>query len=199
MYKFYMDNQRIIHKLLINQIAISALGLMIFFPVNAIISQYGLGEIPFLLAGLFTAAMYFFVIYDMCWEWGTKYISKKDIGPSTKTVFSVAAFSYIPTLIIILAYFVCFIAKLNAINVFKWILLLLCGGMHFGTIQFSLGFLPENMDAAAKGTLTDGIIGGAFVLATLLAILVCVIGFKVGKSGKTLFAGYFHKKPENKK
>ncbi len=187
MLKFYLDNQRMIHKLLINQIAVSALGLMVGFPVNALAFNYSLGEIPNLLAGIFTAAMYFFVIYDAYWEWGSKYLSGKGENvPTVKTALLSATFAYIPTFIMILAYAVCLIFDLGALNVFKWILLLLCNGMHFGTMNFLLSYIPQNYS-----DITQLVI---FIVASALAIGVCALGFRIGKKGKTMFAGYFHKK-----
>ena len=191
MIKFYMDNQKMIHKFIINQIAMSALGLMVGFPVNALANNLKLGEIPNLLAGIFTAAMFFFVIYDAYWEWGSKFVSGKgDNVPTLKTAFLSAAFAYIPTFVIILAYSVCYILGLGALNVFKWILLLLCNGMHFGTMNFLLGFVPQSY--------SDGIQLIIFIVAAILSIGICTLGYKVGRGGKTMFAGYFHKKPENK-
>lgn len=184
---FYKENQKMIHKLLINQIALSALGLMIGFPVNALAYNYKLGEVPNLIGGIFTAAMFFFVIYDSFWEWGTKYVSKKGQNiPTAKTAALCAVFSYIPTIILILAYTVCLILKAGALNIFKWILLLLCNGMHFGTLNFVLAYVPQSSSDIIQLVL--------FVIFTILTVIVCAVGFKVGMSGKTLFAGYFHKK-----
>ncbi len=191
MIKFYMDNQRMIHKLIINQIAMSALGLMVGFPVNALANNLKLGDVPNLLGGIFTAAMFFFVIYDAYWEWGSKYVSGKgENAPTVKTAFLTTAFAYIPTFAVILAYAVCYILNLGALNIFKWILLLLCNGMHFGTINFLLAFVPQSY--------SDGIQLIIYIVAVLLSMGVCTLGFKVGKGGKTMFAGYFHKKPERK-
>ncbi len=188
MIKFYLDNQRMIHKLIINQIAISALGLMVGFPIDALAYNMGLGEIPKLLAGIFTAAMYFFVIYDAYWEWGSKFISKKGENiPTVKRAFLSASFAYIPTFLIIAAYTLCLIIKNGAVNVFKWILILLLKGMHFGSITFTLGYVPKEY--------SDVVLLLIFILTSFLAIGVCTLGFKIGKSGKTIFAGYFHKKP----
>ena len=184
---FYKENQKMIHKLLINQIALSALGLMIGFPVHALAYNYKLGEVPNLIGGIFTAAMFFFVIYDSFWEWGTKYVSKKGQNiPTFKTAALCAVFSYIPTIILILAYTVCLILKAGALNIFKWILLLLCNGMHFGTIFFVLSYVPQSSSDIIQLVL--------FIIFTILTVIVCAVGFKVGMSGKTLFAGYFHKK-----
>ncbi len=184
---FYKENQKMIHKLLINQIALSALGLMIGFPVNALAYNYNLGEVPNLIGGIFTAAMFFFVIYDSFWEWGTKYVSKKGQNlPTAKTAALCAVFSYIPTIILILAYTVCLILNVGALNIFKWILLLLCNGMHFGTLNFVLAYVPQSSSDIVQLL--------SFIIFTILTVIVCAVGFKVGMSGKTLFAGYFHKK-----
>ncbi len=189
MLKFYMDNQKMIHKVLLNQVAISALGLMVGFPVNALAYNFALGEIPNLLAGIFTAAMYFFVLYDAFWEWGSKYIGRKGENvPTAKQAFLSAVFAYIPTLFFVFVYAVSFVARLSIIAPFKWILLLLCNGMHFGSMNFLLAYVPQSY--------SDGIQLIIFIVASLLAMLVCALGFKVGKSGKTMFAGYFHKKPD---
>jgi hypothetical protein len=184
---FYKENQKMIHKLLINQIALSALGLMVGFPVNALAVNYKLGNIPNLIAGIFTALMFFFVVYDSFWEWGTKYVSKKGNNiPTAKTAALCALFAYIPTIILNIGYSVCYFLKLGALNIFKWILLLLCNGMHFGTLNFVLEYVPR-----AYSDLVQLI---AFVLFTALTVIVCAVGLKVGISGKTLFAGYFHRK-----
>lgn len=191
MIKFYLENQRMIHKLLINQIAMSALGLMVGFPVIALAYNFKLGEIPHIIAGIFTAAMFFFVIYDAFWEWGTKYISGKGENvPTVKTAFLSAAFAYIPTFLLTLAYAVCYIFKLGALNIFKWILLLLCNGMHFGSINFILDLFPTSY--------SDVVQLAIFVVMPLVAIGICALGFRVGRKGKTMFAGYFHKKPDRK-
>ncbi len=191
MLEFYKDNQRMIHKLIINQIAISALGLMVGFPVNALAYNFGMGEIPNLLAGFFTMGMYFFVIYDAYWEWGSKYVSRNGENvPNEKRALKTALFAYIPTFILIVLYAFCYIVKLEALNVFKWILLLLCNGMHFGTFHFILGYV--NQDSV------DLVLLCFFIVASFLACGVCTLGFKVGKSGKTMFAGYFHRKPNKK-
>lgn len=188
MIKFYTENQKMIHKLIVNQIAISALGLMVGFPVNALAFNMGLGEIPLLLAGLFTAAMYFFVLYDAFWEWGTKYVSGKgEKVPTTATAFKVAAFGYIPTFLLVLVYAVCVIFKLGALNVFKMILLFVCNGMHFSTMNFIGAYIPKNY--------IDIVHLMAFIVFAFAAIGICALGFSVGKKGKTMFAGYFHKKP----
>ena len=189
MLKFYMDNQKMIHKVLLNQIAISALGLMVGIPVLALAENFGLGNVPNILAGIFTAAMYFFVLYDSFWEWGSKYTGRKgETVPTVKQAFLSAAFAYIPTFLMTLAYAVCVFAKLGASEIFKWIMILVLNGMHHGTILYILQYIPkQNADVAQL------II---FVVASLLAMFVCALGFKVGKSGKTMFAGYFHKKPD---
>ncbi len=184
---FYRENQKMIHKLLINQIALSALGLMVGFPVNALAFTYKLGNLPNLIAGIFTAAMFFFVIYDSFWEWGTKYVSKKGENvPTMKTAALCALFAYIPTIFFIAAYALCLALKLGALNIFKWILLLLCNGMHFGTLNFALAYVPQ--------AYSDIVQLVAFVVFSALTVLVCAVGLKVGMSGKTLFAGYFHRK-----
>ena len=188
MIKFYHDNQRMIHKLLINQIAMSALGLMVGFPVIALAYNFKLGEIPHLLAGIFTAAMFFFVIYDAFWEWGTKYLSGKGENvPTAKTAFLSAAFAYIPTFLLTLAYAVCYVFNLGALNVFKWILLLLCDGMHFCSIIFGLSFVPKDYSDVFQLAI--------FFVVPFIAMGICALGFNVGRKGKTMFAGYFHKKP----
>lgn len=187
MKKFYQNNQRMIHKLIINQIAISALGLMVGMPVNAFAFNKGLGDVPNLLAGLFTAAMFFFVIYDAYWEWGSKYVSGKGQNvPTVKTAFLSALFAYIPTFLIILAFSVCSIFKLGAVNIFRWIILLLLNGMHFGSINFMLAYIPQNYSDLTQLAF--------FIITSFLAILFCTLGFSVGIKGKTMFAGYFHKK-----
>lgn len=191
MVKFYLDNQKMIHKLLINQVAISALGLMVGFPVNALAYNMKLGNIPNLIAGIFTAAMYFFVIYDAYWEWGSKYISKKGENiPTVKTAALSAVFAYIPTLLITFAYALCLLLGVGASAIFKWILVLLCNGMHFGTLNFVLEFVKQSYSDVVQLVI--------YVVASLLAIGVCTLGFNVGRKGKTMFAGYFHKKPEQK-
>lgn len=191
MIKFYLENQRMIHKLLINQIAMSALGLMVGFPVNALAYNFKLGEIPNLLGGIFTAAMFFFVIYDAFWEWGTKYLSGKGENvPTVKTAFLSAAFAYIPTFLVILGYAVCYFFKLGALNVFKWILLLLCNGMHFGSMNFLLAYIPKSY--------RDGVQLVIFIVMSFVAMGICALGFNVGRKGKTMLAGYFHKKPDRK-
>lgn len=192
MVKFYLDNQKMIHKLLINQIAISALGLMVGFPVNALAYNMKLGNIPNLIAGIFTAAMFFFVIYDAYWEWGSKYISKKGENiPTVKTAALSAVFAYIPTFLITIAYAVCLLLGAGASAVFKWILVLVCNGMHFGILNFVLEFVDQSYSDVVQLVI--------YVVASFLAIGICALGFNVGRKGKTMFAGYFHKKPEQKK
>ncbi len=191
MLQFYSRNQKMIHKLLINQIAISALGLMVGIPVNALAYNFNLGNIPNLLSGIFTAAMYWFVIYDAFWEWGTKYISGKGENvPTEKTAVLSAGFAFIPTTIILLAHTITYIIGSTISSALNWILILLCNGMHFGTLNFVLEFVPEAYSEYVKI--------GIYALSILITMGICALGFHVGKKGKTMFAGYFHKKTDRR-
>ncbi len=147
MKKFYTANMKLIHKFLLNQIAISLFGFM------TIIAMSSFGKTAMLLTTFFAAAFFASLLYDSAWDEGARDRNKISNGRLTERPLhgvKVALFSYIPTYIFLVPCLVLnalSLAGVSAVDdvfaVFLALNIFLCNGMYLGFSRTLAGFVPH--------------------------------------------------------
>lgn len=136
MKKFYTDNMKLIHKFLLNQLAISLFGFMV------IISMSSFGDIAMYVATAMAALFFCTLLYDNAWDEGARdrnKITNQRLQKRPLHGVKVALFSYIPTLVFVvptLVFTALAVADIVALEgvavVFRALSLFLCNGMYLG-------------------------------------------------------------------
>ncbi len=96
---FYLDNMKLINKFLLNQIAISIMGMMVSIALSAI------NRAAMLAGSLVTSLLFVSLLYDNAWDEGARDRNRVSNGRLKYRPFhgaKVALFAYIPTLIFII-------------------------------------------------------------------------------------------------
>lgn len=104
--KYFNDNNTIVRKFLVNQVAASLLGIMITWPVTIFASRNPqLGILPTLAALLFCGGFFCFLIYDIFYEEGSGdyiRIEHKNMPYDPYKAFRLSVFAYSPTILLAL-------------------------------------------------------------------------------------------------
>jgi len=140
MKKFYTDNMKLIHKFLLNQLAISLFGFMI------IISMSSFGTTAMYVATAMAALFFCSLLYDNAWDEGARdrnKITNQRLQKRPLHGAKVALFSYIPTFVFVIPTLIftgLALADITALEkvalFFRALAVFLCNGMYLG---FSFG------------------------------------------------------------
>lgn len=143
MKNFYTKNMKLIHKFLLNQIALSLFGFM------TIMSMSSFGRTAMYVTTVFAVLFFAALLYDNAWDEGARdrnKISNGRLNPRPFHGVKLALFSYIPTLLFLIPLLILsFISILGVngldtvISIFKAIVIFIPNGMYLG---FSYG-LPD--------------------------------------------------------
>lgn len=144
---FYLNNMKLIHKFLINQIAISIFGFTVIIAASLINTTAM--TIATACAGLFFCAL----LYDSAWEVGAKDRNKVINGRLEERPAHgafVALFSYIPTLVFVVPTAIFCLLSLCGVHFFDAVLavftpisIFLCNGMYLGFSWLLAGAFPN--------------------------------------------------------
>lgn len=100
MYKFYLNNMRLVHKFLLNQFAISLFGFMVIITMSSFDTE-GSNKVE-LIATIIAAAFFLYLIFDNAWDAGAHDRNKITNGRMIFQPFygaKVALTAYIPTFV----------------------------------------------------------------------------------------------------
>lgn len=171
MKKFYTDNMKLIHKFLLNQLAMTLFGFM------TIIAMSSFGEIAMYITTFLAAFFFLSLLYDNAWDEGARdrnKITNGRLSPRPMHGVKVALFSYIPTYLFLIPFVVLTFISLMGVTsvdavaaVFKAFVIFLCNGMYLG---FSYG-LPD---------LFPQTYGFFFILYLIPAIVAYGLGYYLG-------------------
>ena len=181
MKKFYTENQKLIHKFLLNQLALSLFGFM------TIIAMSSFGNTAMLVTTVMAAAFFAALLYDNAWDIGARDRNKITNGRLKKRPLhgiKVALFAYIPTYVFLVPTVIFTILSLFNVTVldgiaavFRAFTIFLCNGMYLGFTYV----LPDAFPTAYPLF---------FVLYLLPALLAYGLGYYLGTEDiqiKTIF------------
>jgi len=171
MKNFYTSNMKLIHKFLLNQLALSLFGFM------TIISMSSFGELAMYVTTVLAALFFVSLLYDNAWDEGARdrnKITNNRLTPRPFHGVKVALFAYIPTYLFLVPYVVLTAVSLLGVKVldplaaiFKAVTIFLCNGMYLG---FSYG-LPDVFPQTY---------GFFFVLYLVPAVVAYGLGYYLG-------------------
>lgn len=144
---FYLDNMKLIHKFLLNQIAIGLFGFMV------IISTSMMSQTAMIIATVCAALFFCALLYDGAWEEGARDRNRILNGRLKKRPFhgaAVALFAYIPSMLFVIPSVVLTLISLAGVSavdgvltVFTTISLFVCNGMYLGFSWMLAGAMPK--------------------------------------------------------
>lgn len=144
---FYLSNMKLIHKFLINQIAISLFGLTVILATSAF------SKMAMVIATICAAVFFNFLLYDSAWDEGAKDRNKVINGrlkerPAHGAL--VALFANIPTLIFVVPNALLCILALFGLHTFDAVRVVLsilsvfvCNGMYLGFSDLLTDVFPN--------------------------------------------------------
>ena len=178
---FYLSNMKLIHKFLINQVAISVFSFAVIFAAS------GISKTAMTIATVCAALFFCVLLYDSAWDVGAQDRNKVINGRLKERPWHgaiVALVAYTPSLIFVLPTVVLCLISLCGVKildpvlaVFTWISVFVCNGMYLGFSYLLVDALPGAYQL--------------FLLAYLIpAIFAYWLGYFLGlkdKQIKTLF------------
>lgn len=147
MKNFYTQNMKLIHKFLLNQIALSLFGFM------TIIAMSAFGNVAMVITTVFAAAFFACLLYDSAWDEGARDRNKITNGRLIERPLhgvKVALFSYIPTYFFLIPCIILNVLSLVGVSavddvfaVFLTLNIFLCNGMFLGFSRTLAGIFPH--------------------------------------------------------
>ena len=180
---FYKENMKMIHKCWVNQIAMSAFGLMVTLPIHALSQNKGYGNLPIIAVSIFAIGFYCFINYDAFWDWGTRVSlkSKNNQNSSPKLALKIGMFAYIPTAILTVAMILFYyISSLGDVAL---------AGNISGVCSLLLSVIVHGMYNGLMWVLTAKY-SILFILFLIPMPLTCYLGYSIGSKGKKLYGKY---------
>ncbi len=171
MKNFYLGNMKLIHKFLLNQLAMSLFGFM------TIIAMSAFGDIAMYVTTVIAACFFVSLLYDNAWDEGARdrnKITNNRLSPRPFHGVKVALFAYIPTYLFLVPFVVLTAISLmgytavdSVAAVFKAFTIFLCNGMYLGISYGLPDIFPQTY-------------GFFFVLYLIPAILGYGLGYYLG-------------------
>ena len=169
---FYTENMKLIHKFLLNQVAISIFGFTVILATSA------LSPTAMMISTVFASLFFVSLLYDSAWEEGERDRNRILNGRLEKRPLhgmKVALFAYIPTFLFVIPAFILTLFAVFGIRFWRPVLmvctavsLFVCNGMYLGFSNALAGVFPTGYVLFTPLFLIPGIL--AYTLGYYLGI-----------------------------